>query len=296
MSKNAFIRGSKSLTVFYDHKTYVIPLGYESEQALKAIAEDRWSDIPSIVDKSKAINQYSKGCIQVRGGHAFIDDEALPSTLSNTLIQFMEEKAPYQSLIKFWKRLKNNNSYRAVNELYGFLEANNIPILDDGRILTYKVVRKSGSNKYRSPGTYKHGNVTVFSQKGGIPQYVDIHSRTVLQSVGDVVSMKPRDVDDDKNSTCSKGLHLAAWSYIPHFGNAFSGDDVVLECALDPAHVVSIPVDYSNSKLRCCQYEILGINDELTERRTSYVSDYSFDDEYDLDEYYYDEDDDDDWM
>lgn len=44
---------------------------------------------------------------------------------------------------------------------------------------------------------------------------------------------------------------------------------------MDPADVVSVPVDYSNAKARCCKYQILGVNTELTERRTSYISDYS---------------------
>lgn len=55
----------------------------------------------------------------------------------------------------------------------------------------------------------------------------------------------------------------------------------MLECALDPADTVSIPIDYNNAKLRCAKYEILGVNTDLTERRTKYVPDYSFEDSYD---------------
>lgn len=208
---NAFIKGSKSLTVTTGGKTYTIPLGYESEQALLAIQEGRWEDIPGLMDKTTAIKDYSKGEIYVKDGVVYIDNESVPHNLSSTIIQFMEEKAPYESLIKFWKKLTNNPSYRAVNELYGFLEANNIPILSDGRILTYKVVKKASKTaNYRKPGTYQYGKVSVFTPKGGVPQYVDIHSRTVLQSVGDVVSMPRRSVDEDKDRTCSYGLECVA--------------------------------------------------------------------------------------
>lgn len=238
----AFIKGNKSLTVFYDHKTYTIPLGYEADEVLKAISENRWEDIPSLVDKATAVNNYFQGNVEVRNGVVYVKGDELPINLGDTIIQFMEEKAPYQPLIKFWERLRNNTSYRAVKELYGFLSANNIPILTDGRILTYKVVRKAEGRPYRAPGTYRYGKVSVYTPKGGVPQFIDIHSSTVLQSVNDVVSIERRNVDENCHNLCSYGLHVAGWSYIPHFGSAMSGHDVVLECAVDPADVVSVPL------------------------------------------------------
>lgn len=55
---------------------------------------------------------------------------------------------------------------------------------------------------------------------------------------------------------------------------------MVLECALDPADVIAIPSDYSNTKLRCCRYQILGVNTELTERRVAYVKSQEYEISY----------------
>jgi hypothetical protein len=69
---------------------------------------------------------------------------------------------------------------------------------------------------------------------------------------------------------------------------------------VDPAHVIAIPKDHNESKMRCSQYQIIGENTDLTERRAAYVSanevglsyidDAEWDDEED-DEWELDEDD-----
>jgi hypothetical protein len=76
-----------------------------------------------------------------------------------------------------------NPSYRAVNELYGFLEKNRLPITPDGHFLAYKKVRDD---------------------------YKDIHSGTMDNSVGKIVEMERNQVNDDKNQTCSSGLHFCS--------------------------------------------------------------------------------------
>lgn len=208
-TKGGFIKGKESITISYQGEVYTLPLGEQATKALQAIKEDRWEDIPNIVDTSKAVETYSEGNLQVKEGVVFVKGQPLPSNLSNRIIEFMEEEAPYQPLIRFWERLEKNPSYRAVNELYGFLEAANIPILDDGRVLTYKVVRKLDQPIYRNAGTYCYGNVSVVT-KGGYAPYVDIYTGQVIQQIGDIVSMKRRHVDEDSSRTCSNGLECVA--------------------------------------------------------------------------------------
>lgn len=287
--KGAFIKGKESLTVSYNGEVFTIPLGFQSEAVMEAIKEDRWEDIPSLATKTKAVETYSDGNITVVDGVVKLEGQDLPGNLSETIINLMDEGAPYHSFIRFWKRLQKNPSYRAVNELYGFLEAAAIPILDDGRILAYKVVR-SQEGFYRHPGTYHYDSVSV-TTKGGVPSYVDIHSGKVQQGIGDIVTMPRNQVDEDSNVTCSRGLHVCSWSYVNHFGNVKSGMDVVVEVAVDPIDVVAIPKDYDNAKMRTAGYQLLGINKSLTERRQAYVADYK---EYNSYDGYEDGDDDDD--
>jgi hypothetical protein len=60
-------------------------------------------------------------------------------------------------------------------------------------------------------------------------------------------------VDDNRNNTCSSGLHFCSHSYLA----SFSGERTVI-VKIDPADVVSIPSDYNDAKGRTCRYTVIG--------------------------------------
>jgi hypothetical protein len=129
-------------------------------------------------------------------------------------------------MVKFTENLLENPSRRAVTELYLFLEKGNLPITSDGHFLAYKKVRDD---------------------------YLDVYSGTIDNSVGQVVEMERNRVDDDKNNTCSYGLHFCSKDYL----QSFSGDRIVI-LKINPRDVVSIPTDYAFTKGRTCRYEVIG--------------------------------------
>ena len=131
--------------------------------------------------------------------------------------------------MKFAQKLQCNPSHRATQHLYEFLEKNNHPITESGNFLCYKRVRSN---------------------------FMDIHSGTFDNSVGNTVSMPRNKVNEDPNQTCSAGLHVCACSYLSHFG---SPDEPILEVEVDPKDVVAIPIDYSQSKMRVSSYKVLGV-------------------------------------
>jgi hypothetical protein len=67
--------------------------------------------------------------------------------------------------------------------------------------------------------------------------------------------MERNAVDDNKDQTCSTGLHFCGLSYLDHFGGSDSRTVIV---KIDPADVVSIPSDYNGAKGRACRYEVIG--------------------------------------
>jgi len=83
--------------------------------------------------------------------------------------------------------------------------------------------------------------------------FMDVHSGTMLNAPGCIVEMERNKVDDDKNNTCSTGLHFCAESYLRSFG----GERTVI-VKINPADVVSIPSDYNDAKGRACRYEVIG--------------------------------------
>ncbi len=119
-----------------------------------------------------------------------------------------------------------NPSKRAVDELYGFLEKNSLPLTSDGHFLAYKKVREN---------------------------FFDVHSGTMRNAPGDIVEMERNQVDDNKDNTCSTGLHFCGMSYLSHFG----GERTVI-VKINPRDVVSIPSDYNDAKGRACRYEVIG--------------------------------------
>jgi hypothetical protein len=142
------------------------------------------------------------------------------------MITMLQEGFPVEPMIAFMENLMQNPSKRAVTELYGFLEKNNLPITPDGHFLAYKKVRDN---------------------------FFDVHTGAMDNSVGQVVEMERNKVDDDKNNTCSTGLHFCGLSYLSHFG----GERTVI-VKINPADVVSIPTDYNDAKGRACRYEVIG--------------------------------------
>jgi len=138
----------------------------------------------------------------------------------------LQDGFPVEPLVLFMENLMQNPSYRSVNELYGFLEKNNLPITPDGHFLAYKKVREN---------------------------YHDVYTGKFDNSVGKIVEMERNQVNDDQNQTCSAGLHFCSENYLNHFG----GERVMI-LKINPRDVVSIPTDYNNSKGRACRYEVIG--------------------------------------
>lgn len=197
--------------------------------------------------------------------------------LGKKIIEFIEEGYPVDYLIEFWKNCLANPRQEAVTELFQFLESNKIPITETGTFIAYKKVTRVGSNtdnsKFKGLKLDKQGNVR--DTKGhfvGNPlreeyidylenrieaEFVDTHSRSVKQSIGDIVSMDRELCDPDRENHCSTGFHFAGYEYAKSFGgNAF------IYVEVNPMNVTAIPSDYNFQKGRCCEYKIVGMAEE----------------------------------
>jgi len=144
------------------------------------------------------------------------------------LIDLIERGLDVSPLANFLDRLQKNTSNRVVENLYAFLEHGNVPLTPSGNFVVYKAVRKD---------------------------FMDIYSGTKRNMIGDEVSMERNQVDEDQDRTCSHGLHVCSFDYLPHFAHA---DGHVMICEVDPADVVAIPRDYDNTKMRVSRYKVIG--------------------------------------
>lgn len=222
----AIVVDSKSYTVNKSHITYE-----KLREAIKAGDEDA---IRNLVNPKQAIINFAMGNVEIRGSEFFWKGKPMHNALSTKMIDMLKEGFPIDPLVEFMTRLHKNPSKRAVDELYGFLEKGALPITPDGYFLAYKKVRAN---------------------------YMDCHTGTISNHVGAVVEMERNEVDDNKDRTCSAGLHFCSQEYLKSFG----GERTMI-LKIDPADVVSIPSDYNDSKGRCCRYTVIGELDAPAEQ------------------------------
>ena len=213
--------GTKSHTFSATHMFY--------DKIKQAIKDDDWSVVDDLIDPKKTVINYGAGNIAIQGETLFWKDKPLHNSLTHRIIKMFQEGFPIAPMVAFMENLMSNPSKRAVDELYGFLEKGELPITPDGHFLAYKKVRGD---------------------------YLDIYSGTMDNSVGKVVEMERNEVDDNKDRTCSSGLHFCSKDYLPHFGCS-NGDRIVI-VKINPRDVVSIPADYNDTKGRCARYEVIG--------------------------------------
>lgn len=210
--------GNKPHTISRTHITY--------QKVVDAIKQGEWDKVADLIEPKKVVLNYGKGNVSVQGETLYWKGKPMHNALANRMISMLQDEFPIEPLVNFMENLMTNPSKQAVQELYGFLEKNNLPITPDGCFLAYKRVRED---------------------------YKDIHSGTMLNAPGCTVEMERNEVDDNRNNTCSTGLHFCSESYL----KSFSGARTVI-VKINPSDVVSIPSDYNDAKGRACRYEVVG--------------------------------------
>lgn len=233
MSYPYIIQGS-NLVVVINNKPFTIAKTHITYQkVIDAIKAQDWETVRLSVDPKKVVISFGSGNVDIKDDTFYWKGEEMHNTLSSRMVSMLQEGFTIEPMVAFMENLMLNPSKRSVTELYGFLEKNNLPITPDGHFLAYKKVREN---------------------------YFDCHSGTMDNSPGNVVEMERNAVDDDKDRTCSTGLHFCSIDYLKSFGGART---VIVK--INPRDIVSIPSDYNNSKGRTCRYEVvgeLGVNPE----------------------------------
>ena len=232
-----YILQGKNLVIVIDNTSHTVnPSHIAYEKIINAIKTNDWGVIKDLVEPRKIVLKFARGHVSIDGEQLFWKGQPLHNSLSSKIIAMFKEGFSIDPMVNFIDNLMQNPSHQAVNELYGFLEASQLPITPDGHFLAFK---KVGEN------------------------YKDIYTQKVDNSIGARPRMDRNMVDDDRNRTCSKGLHFCSKGYLPHYGSSVNNHIMIVK--INPRDVVSIPSDYNNAKGRCCEYQVVG---ELGKNRT----------------------------
>ena len=259
----------ESATVATDHPNY--------QKIMDSLKNGQFDLIDNLVNLTKSVIAYTEanlGDVKIENGVITYGGTPLNTTLTSRILTMMAEGFKFDHMVKFLENLLDNPSKRAVEELYTFLENRGLPITDDGCFLAYKAV----------------GN-----------DYMDIHSGTVRNQVGDTPAMPRNLVDDEYGKDCSHGLHVGALDYVTQYGHFVKGEAPVvggnrlLIVKVNPADVVSVPKYEHHPKMRVCRYTVINEITDIVKELDKIVyksdgselpadstdDDYKYDDELD---------------
>ena len=227
-----YILGSASISVYLDGKTFAVNKQSATfDLVVNAVRNGDIDELRKVVNvRDFIVSSLAKKSDKVRitENQIFYGEREITGLVATRVFEVIRLGLDVQPMIAFLENLLDNPSKRAVDELFGFMEACSLPITEDGHFLAYKRVRDN---------------------------YTDVHSGKFDNSVGQRPSMDRNLVDEDKDRTCSTGLHFCSYDYL----SSFSGSRIMV-LKINPKDVVSIPSDYNNSKGRCCEYLVV---DEL---------------------------------
>lgn len=239
------IKDGVSITVFKNGKVKTINANSWLFNDCVAAAVENSDEKMEKILVSNSLYEYvfSNGDIHIVTDHQTNESKVLfktfllPPELSNHVLNGwlkFGENFLNVNLLNFLRNLYQNPSEASIQQLFGFIQACNLPITPNGTFLAYKLVNTN---------------------------YTDIYSRQHTNSVGTTHMMRREDVDANPNVTCSYGFHVASLEYIKngHYGTNGSGARLMV-CEVNPQDVVAVPTDYNNSKMRVCSYKVV---DEL---------------------------------
>ncbi len=266
-----FIMSKDAITVMVNGTANTVREGQINFLALRdAIRNKDWDAIPDLVSPARAVEKFAAGRVSVQNGEVLLDGEVVHNAVTGRILDMVSEGFDADPLMRFLERLMQNPSRTAVNELYLWLEGTRLPITEDGCFMAYKKVRDDYRDFYTGEVLNKPAELMTDADLEYIKQVRGNVTVTVENGVT-TLSMPRNKVDDDRNRTCSYGLHFCSLSYLPAY---HGGQGRVLLVKIDPADVVSIPSDYDNAKGRAMRYEIMGehVKDERTEAYSTSVA------------------------
>lgn len=272
MSFPYIIQGD-NIMIVVDNKPHNVNRTHPAYQkVLDAIKSGDDATVRDLIEPKTAVLKFAQGNVTIEGSRLFWKHRELHSTLAARMIAMLGEGFDIKPMAAFMENLMQNPSKRAIDELYGFLEVGQLPITPDGHFLAYKKVRDDFYDVHSGTVLNAPAHKMTQEQRWSMP-VVSNHDDRVTVFINDSglteITMDRSLVDDDKDRTCSNGLHFCSRDYLTSFG----GSQIVI-LKINPADVVSIPSDYNNTKGRTCRYQVLDVLGVAPERAfTSTVQD-----------------------
>ena len=236
---NAFV-GGEAYTFDKNHHNY--------NALIRHLKSGNVEHFEAAYDVASSVEHFCDGYVHVKNGTLNWNGISMPELFTDRILDMKKEGFDFDSMLNFMCNLNDNPSDKSILELFDFMQNKNLPITQDGYFLAYKAVR---------------------------PDFKDIYSGSIDNSVGEVVEVDRSKVDNNRNRHCSAGLHVGAIDYVTSYGginldshddNDSDGGNQIVICKVNPADVVSVPSDARFQKLRACRYEVVAIFEDVFDK------------------------------
>lgn len=226
---SAIYQKNRFITILLNNKPYTINASEiifpDVIAAWKAQDADLLNDL---VNRPKLIEKYSEGNIKVYDGVITYKNTPVKNYMVDKIFEFMDDGLDFMPLVRFLDSLMANPSNEVKDDLYFFLEANQMAITEDGGFLAYKLVKDNGSPYYQ-------------------------HSSPMIYKLGETYEMKREDVSQTREECFGAGLYFGNkgyWNQSFDDQNRYTGDGKMFIVKLMPEWVVSIPSREAQTKGR----------------------------------------------
>lgn len=223
-----------TITIFIDNNLTTVhstsPNFEDLKTALRSLAPE--SKIRELLSNEKWIKKAFQGKVNVfvnpDTGEIAVEynGKRIKGMIAKKIFDLIQEGFNVNPWVNLMKNIEANPDV-VKSRIFDFLETNKFPITPEGEFIAFKNVRED---------------------------YFDIKTGTMRNFPGDVLMMPREKVNPDPNQTCSTGLHCCASHYLPNY--SVGGRTVIVR--VNPKDVVSVPVDYNDSKMRVCKYVVIG--------------------------------------
>ena len=201
----------------------------------KALLTKNFLEVENLLDVKHGYKEFSNGQIVVDGDNLIYNGSIVHNVLTQRIVGMIQNGDEATPMLNFLVNLMDNPSEGSIDQLYTFLEHENLPITQDGCFLAYKAINRD---------------------------YTDKYSGTISNKVGDKVKMPYEEVTADPSKHCSSGLHCGSIEYVRSYGS-FSQDedgnlngDRLVTVKVNPNAVVSVPEDSDRQKVRVYRYVV----------------------------------------
>ncbi len=236
--------GIESIAALIDGELYQATSGHPGWSVIKEKCFNGTLEVKDFDLEQQVIDHFKiTDTVSIINGEVYFDGDIAHGLLADRIIKSASEGSDPTPLANFMWKLSNNPSRNSRDQLFWWLEKSGFEIAQNGDVIGYKSVHsQSEPNKFLSVSS---GEAFVNGTK---------HVGQIPQTFGDFVSMPRSEVTDNPSVACSYGLHVGTLDY----AKGFSGD-TVLVVHVNPANVVSVPMDSGCEKMRVCEYEVMWV-------------------------------------